>query len=102
MESDFYPSRLKRIGVTTLVPSEPDKDLVDRIIFSELIQNKFTPESKGKYLQIMQRLKADGAQGIILGCTEIPLLIAQSDFDLPLIATTELHCKSFVEFALRG
>lgn len=101
MEGDFYPSRLRERGIATLIPTEEDKELVDHIIFAELVQNKFTQESKTKYLEVMERLKTAGAQGIILGCTEIPLLIGQSDFSLPLIATTEVHCKAIVEFALQ-
>jgi len=102
MDSDFYPGRLKALGITTLIPSEEDKHLVDHIIFSELVQNKFTQASKSKYLEVMRRLKKSGAEGIILGCTEIPLLISQKDFELPLFATTEIHCRSIVEFALHG
>lgn len=102
MEGEFYPNRLKTLGITTLVPSDEDKEVVDRIIFSELVHNKFTQASKSKYLDVMGRLRLAGAQGIILGCTEIPLLISQKDFDLPLFATTEIHCRSLVEFALNG
>lgn len=65
MDSDFYPKRLKTLGITMLTPSEEDKHLVDHIIFSELVKNQFTQASKIQYLKIMERLKLAGAQGII-------------------------------------
>lgn len=99
MEDDFYPNHLSAVGVRTLIPTDQDKESVDRIIFNELVQNKFTDESKKKYLEVMKRLKAAGAEGIILGCTEIPLLIDQADFELPLFATTEIHCRAILEYA---
>lgn len=100
MEGEFYPSKLKHYGIQTLIPSDADRETVDQIIFAELVQNKFLPQSKNKYLEIMNTLKSNGAQGIILGCTEIPLLLSQEDFDLPLFATTEIHCKALVDYAL--
>lgn len=100
MEGEFYPSKLKHYGIQTLIPSESDRETVDQIIFTELVQNKFLPQSKNRYLEIMDTLKSNGAQGIILGCTEIPLLLSQEDFDLPLFATTEIHCKALVDYAL--
>jgi aspartate racemase len=100
MEGTFYPDRLKKLGITTVVPDESDKETIDQIIFSELVAGKFTDKSKSIYLEIMGRLIEKGAEGVILGCTEIPLLIKNSDAEFPLFATTEIHCRAALKFAL--
>lgn len=99
MTSPFYPERLQELGIETIIPDESDMREIDRIIFAELVHGQFKQESKKKYLQIMDRLKAKGAQGIILGCTEIPILIQPEDFDLPTFSTTEIHCRAAIEKA---
>jgi aspartate racemase len=100
MEGTFYPDRLKKLAVTTIVPDDSDKEIVDRIIFSELVAGQFTDKSKSIYLDIMRKLIEAGAEGIILGCTEIPLLIRETDAEFPLFATTEIHCRAALKFAL--
>lgn len=99
MEGNFYPEYLHKLGIALEVPNEDDKAMIHRIVFDELVHGKFTKQSKNLYLQAMDRLVAQGAQGIILGCTEIPLLLNQSDFRLPLFATTEIHCRAIINFA---
>jgi len=101
MEEDFYKGRLEnRHNLTVIVPSEEDRNTVHKIIYNELVVGKINPESKEKYLAIINNLKAQGAQGIILGCTEIGLLIKQTDTDLPVFDTTLIHASSAVEYAL--
>jgi len=100
MEGSFYPEYLHKLGIALEIPNEADKAMIDRIVFDELVHGRFTKESKDLYLKAMDRLVAQGAQGIILGCTEIPLLLNQSDFSRPLFATTEIHCRAIVDFAL--
>ena len=91
----------ERFGVEIMVPSDPDKATVDRIIFDELVRRDLRPESKAEYLEIIDRMAADGAQGVILGCTEIFLLVDQADRpDVPMFNTTALHTDAAVAFAL--
>jgi aspartate racemase len=102
MATDFIQRRYReRFGLTILVPQPPAQDLVDRIIFDELCRGEFRPESKERYLEIVDRLERDGAEGVILGCTEIPLLIGQTDRPhLPMFDTAGLHVAAAVEHAL--
>ncbi|TWA76932.1 aspartate racemase [Azospirillum brasilense] len=91
----------ERFGVEIMVPSDPDKATVDRIIFDELVRRDLRPESKAQYLEIIDRMAADGAQGVILGCTEIFLLVDQADRPgFPMFNTTALHTDAAVAFAL--
>ncbi|MFI5252284.1 MAG: aspartate/glutamate racemase family protein [Bacteroidota bacterium] len=102
MEQPFFKDRLTKNGITTLLPDDGEREFIHANIFDELAKNKFKPETKKKYLTIIEKLRGKGAQGIILGCTEIPLLIKQSDCDLPLFDTTTLHAKAAAEFALQS
>lgn len=97
---DFYKQRLIEQGITVIVPDEKDIEQINNIIFHELCIGKIEECSKKKMLEIMMRLKNKGADGIILGCTEIGLLVKQNDFELPLFDTTEIHAKHAVELAL--
>ncbi|WOD62852.1 aspartate/glutamate racemase family protein [Niallia taxi] len=99
MEQDFYKEVLNLYGIETIIPEACDREDVHSIIFDELCQGKFFPESKERYLEIIRKLLADGAEGIILGCTEIPLLIKDEDIDIPLFNTTYLHSKEAVDFS---
>ncbi|MBF0892579.1 amino acid racemase [Gluconobacter sp. LMG 1744] len=91
----------EKFGVEVIVPNEIDKEIVDRIIFDELVRGDLRPESKAEYLRVVEALRAEGAEGVILGCTEIFLLINQSDFqDFPVFDTTGLHIQAIVDFAL--
>jgi aspartate racemase len=101
MEHEFYKGRLSRQHeLHVLVPDELDRAIIHRVIYEELVLGILKPESKAQYLHIMQRLQEAGAEGIILGCTEIGLLIKAADTNLPLFDTTKLHALAAVEFAL--
>lgn len=102
MQSDTLKARYReRFGLEILVPSEDDQRIVDRIIFDELVRRQLRPESKAEYLRIIDALAAGGAEGIILGCTEIFLLVEQPDRPhLPMLDTTRLHAEAAVAFAL--
>jgi aspartate racemase len=100
MESDFYKKKLAENGISTLIPNETERNFINSSIFNELGKNILTKELKEKYLNIIERLRSEGAGGIVLGCTEIPLLIKQTDCDIPLFDTTLIHSKAAVDFAL--
>jgi aspartate racemase len=101
MEHDFYKGRLtEKYGLEVLVPGEADRHIINNIIYKELVQGKVIPESKAEYVRIIKQLVADGAEGIILGCTEIMLLVGQEDSSVPVFDTTTLHAVAAVEFAL--
>jgi aspartate racemase len=102
MSTDFLKRRYRdKFGVDVLAPAEDEQELVDRIIFDELCRGVFRAESKAAYLRIVDRLRGCGAEGVILGCTEIPLLISQEDRPgLPMFNTTALHVESAVRMAL--
>lgn len=101
MEMDFYKDKLAAVGIETVIPSKQDRDYIHETIHTELCKNILKPETKARYLQIISELKVAGAQGIILGCTEIPLLIQQSDCDVPVFDTTYIHAKAAVDFVLQ-
>ncbi|MDX2201353.1 MAG: amino acid racemase [Hyphomicrobiaceae bacterium] len=89
-----------RFGFEVMAPSAEDRRLVDRVIFDELVRGKVQPDSKAAYLRIISGLKAQGAQGVILGCTEIFLLVSQADLgEFPVFDTTALHVGALVDFA---
>ena len=100
MEQDFYKQRLIDGGMEVLIPGEADRQTVNTVIFQELCQGIISPQSKAAFLRILEDLQAQGAQGAILGCTEIGLLIGQSDTQLPLFDTTLIHAKSAAQLAL--
>jgi aspartate racemase len=102
MEHDFYKGRLiHNFGLDVLVPDKTDRDIVHRVIYEELVQGKILEASREEYKRIMQSLIAKGTQGIILGCTEIELLVKQEDSSVPLFATTTIHAVAAVEYALK-
>ncbi len=100
MEMAFYRDMLTDYGIESIIPEEADRNFVHEKIFSELGKEIFTQETKTGYLSIINKLIDKGAQGIILGCTEIPLIIKQSDCSVPVFDTTLIHSKAAVEFAL--
>lgn len=101
MEQDFYRGRLKeRHGIDTMIPDERGRAAVHRIIYEELCQGVVRPDSKQIYLDEVGRLADAGADGVILGCTEITMLIGQSDFAIPVFDTTWIHAKAAMDFAL--
>lgn len=102
MSSDFLIRRYgEKFGIEAFVPKAAEQDYIDRVIFDELCRGQFLPQSRQGYLDIVDRMHAQGAQGVILGCTEIPLLITQQDRPaLPMFDTAGLHVKAAVDFAL--
>ncbi|HVM71740.1 MAG TPA: aspartate/glutamate racemase family protein [Anaerolineales bacterium] len=103
MEQDFYRGRLEsKFGLDVLVPQAADREIVHRVIYDELVLGKIVPASKAEYLRIIADLAKAGAGGIILGCTEIGLLVSQADSRLPLFDTTRIHALAAVEYALQA
>jgi aspartate racemase len=100
MEMDFYKTRLNDAGIEMMVPDQEDRKYVHQAILNELLKDDFRPETKSAFLEIIERLSAAGAEGIVLGCTEIPLLIKPGDTEVPLFNTTEIHAMAAVDFAL--
>ncbi len=101
MERPFYRGRLEsKYGLNVLVPSEAERQVVHEIIYHELVRGIITSESRQRYQEIIAGLISCGAEGIILGCTEIMLLIRPDDVMLPLFDTTTLHALAAVEMAL--
>lgn len=103
MEQTFYKGRLaKRFGLDVLIPEIDDRALVHRVIYDELVQGKIVPASRQAYREVIARLVQRGAQGIILGCTEIILLVQPQDSAVPLFDTTRLHVEAAIARALAG
>jgi len=103
MEEDFYKGRLvDMFGLDVIIPKEDEMEIVHRVIYDELCGGIIKPDSKQKYAAIIQRLVTAGAQGIILGCTEIGLLVKPEDSSVALFDTTEIHAKAAVKCALTG
>jgi aspartate racemase len=102
MEEEFYRGRLaQNYGLSVSVPYAQEREIVHRVIYEELVLGKIEQRSKEQYIDIMDRMVREGTQGIILGCTEIGLLIHQEDSQVPLFDTTRIHAEAAVEYALR-
>lgn len=101
MEQPFYRDRLAQMGVDVLTPDEAGRAEVHRIIFEELCLGVCTPESRIRLQRLCDSLVAQGAQGVVLGCTELPLILQASDVPVPLFDTTTLHALAAVDFALK-
>ncbi len=103
MSDGFYRADMKnRFGVSTLVPDKEDRDEVGRIIMKELVRGEILEASRARLLAIIGKAKGEGADGVILGCTELSLILSQKDCDLPVFDTTEIHAKAAVDFLLDG
>jgi aspartate racemase len=100
MEQRFYLGRLAAFGIEATVPGEAQRAEIHRVIYEELCRGRIAPASKARYLAIIEEAAAQGADGVILGCTEIGLLIGQDDLDLPVFDTTALHVEAALDFAL--
>ena len=101
MELDYYVGRLRNLhGLTVIVPDESDRVAIHRVIYEELVRGIINPQSKSEYLVIVDRLLANGALGVISGCTEIELLIHPEDLRVPMFPTAYLHAVAAVDFAL--
>ncbi|MEU4455447.1 aspartate/glutamate racemase family protein [Nocardioides sp. NPDC023903] len=101
MSQPFYADRLRGHGLEVIVPTEPDQETVHRIIYEELCLGTFLDSSRQAYLEVIDRLVAAGCEGVILGCTEIELLLPIETYaGVPLFPTTRLHCEAAIEAAL--
>ncbi len=102
MEEEFYKGRLeKKYGLQVITPNKKDREIIHKIIYNELCLGKIKDDSKKEYLRIINELTKNGVKGVILGCTEIGLLVKQSDTDIKLFDTTQIHAEKAVELALR-
>ena len=101
MEQDFYKGKLARnYGLDVIVPDAPDREVVHKVIYDELCRGKTSAASRNEFLRIIDALAARGAQSVILGCTEIGMLVGQSDTGVKLLDTTAIHAAKAVEYAL--
>ena len=102
MEEDFYRMRLQeKHGFAVIIPDEEERQTIHSILYSELCMGEIKKNSKEIFQKIIENLVARGAEGVILGCTEIPLLVKQEDYEIPLFDTTTIHARAAVEYALR-
>jgi aspartate racemase len=100
MTHDFYPKALSRKGIETIVPDSQDQKVINDIIFHELTKGIITDESKDRYIKIIRKMVDVGIEGIILGCTEIPLLIKQDDLKIHVLDSSKLHAEAALKYAL--
>lgn len=99
MEMDFYKNKLEEYGLEVLIPEkEETRDYIQHTVKEELGIGYINPETKARYISIVKELISHGAECIILGCTEIPLLLSQDDFTIPVFDTTKIHCEAIVEY----
>ena len=101
MEQDFYKSKLIEKGINVIIPDKNDIEIINKVIYDELCLGIINPESKAKYLEIVKTLKQKGAEGIILGCTEIGLLIKSEDTDIPLFDTALIHAEQAAIYSIK-
>lgn len=101
MESDFYRDVLLRLhGIEVVIPDYEDRMIIHNIIYDELVLGKINEASRNQYIAIIEKHAANGAEGVVLGCTEIPLLIKQEHVSIPIFDTTTIHAKAAVKYAL--
>jgi aspartate racemase len=102
MEQDFYKGRLaQEHGIEVVIPNQDERELIHSIIYHELVLGKILKSSREAFVKIIEHMRTLGAEGIVLGCTEIPLLISQKDSMVPIFDTTQLHAAAAVEFSLK-
>jgi len=102
MEEDFYKGRLiTKHGLDVIVPDKEDRQIIHNVIYKELCLGNIKKSSKDQYVEIINKLVDNGAEAVILGCTEIPLLVKQEDVRIPLLDTTRIHAETAVEYALK-
>lgn len=102
MEQEFYRERIEAQGISVVIPNEAERDVIHSVIYEELCRGIIKPDSKVTYLQMVSSLAYRGAQGVILGCTEIGLLIRNSDSTIKLYDTTEIHANQAAQLYLEG
>jgi len=100
MEKTFYQEALAQKGIAVLVPDAGDRVYVNDVIYTELVAGQIRDESRAGYVEVIERLAERGAEGVILGCTEIPLLVSEADVGLPLFDTTTIHAEAALRYAL--
>ncbi len=101
MEGTFYKDILNENDIEVIIPNDEDREFIHQVIFTELVRGIVKDESKQKYLSIINSLKEKGIEGVVLGCTEIPMLVKQEDLDIPVLNTTEIHSKAATKFSLK-
>lgn len=101
MEGSFYKERLENKGIEVVIPNEQDRQIIHDIIYNELVLGVLKPESKQSYIKIINKMIEEGITGVVLGCTEIPLLIKQSDVTIEVFDTTEIHSRAAVDYAIK-
>jgi aspartate racemase len=103
MEGAFYKKVLKENhNIDVVIPNDEDREVIHNIIYNELVRGIIKDDSRQKYIKIIDKLVDKGAEGVVLGCTEIPLLIKQKDVSIPIFNTTEIHSKAAVRYAIDG
>lgn len=100
MSDGFYHEKISQFGLNVIVPHSEDQKIIHKIIVEELVQGKLLEDSRSEYIRIINKLTSKGAEGIILGCTEIPLLIKQNDSSVPILDTAIIHAEAALERAL--
>jgi aspartate racemase len=100
MEKTFYQDALARKGITVLTPDAGDREYVNSVIYNELVAGQICDSSRAGFVAIIEKLAARGAEGVILGCTEIPLLVSEADAGIPLFDTTTIHAEAALNYAL--
>lgn len=103
MEKDFYKTYIfEKFGIEVIIPDENEREVIHQTIYTELVKGVIKNESRIKFQSIIEKLEKQGAEGVILGCTEIPLLIKQTDVKIPVFDTTAIHAEKAVEWALQS
>lgn len=100
MLQDFYKSILIDKGLNVIIPDEEDIEFINNVIFNELCCGEINPKSKQKFIEIVEKLKKKGAEGVILGCTEIVMLISQKDINIPVFDTTAIHAETAAQMSI--
>ena len=100
MEHPFFKDRLSQLGIDTIIPDEADKDYIHASIFNELTKGIFKDETKNKYIDIIDKLKSHGAEGVVFGSAEFSILLTQTDCSIPIFDTIAIHSEAAVDFAL--
>lgn len=101
MVDEFYVQGLEKHGLKVLVPDADDRQVIHDVIFKELIKGDVLPASKKRYIDIISKLEVAGAEGVVLGCTEIPMLVKAEDVNIPIFDTTVIHATAALEYALK-
>jgi aspartate racemase len=100
MRENFYKDGLLEHGIMTMVPEPKEQEFINKVVYYELSMGQINQESKQVFIEIINKLRGRGAEGIVLGCTEIPLLVQQNDCDIKLFNTTEIHAQKALDFAV--